>query len=70
MSETRQELLRLIAELSQADSELRLGQMITNLSTMARGPQTESAWDCEDDELVAAAKRLLTVLQERRSAAV
>ena len=61
-------LLRLLAELSDADPELRLGQMLTNLATLARGPQSESVWDSEDDELVAAASRLLTRLQERHAA--
>ena len=68
MTESRQELLRLVAELSSADPELRLGQMLTNLATLARGPQPEAVWDCEDDELVTAARRLLNCLQDRRTA--
>lgn len=70
MTESRQELLRLVSELSEADPELRLGQLVTNLATMARGPQPESVWDCDDDELAGAARRLLVVLNERRSAVV
>ena len=65
MTGPREELLRLVAELSEADPELRLGQMLTNLATLARGPQPESVWDCEDDELVEAARRLLTRIPER-----
>ncbi len=65
MTGRREELLRLVAELSEADPELRLGQMLTNLATLARGPQPESVWDCEDDELVEAARRLLTRIPER-----
>ncbi len=65
MTGSREELLRLVAELSEADPELRLGQLLTNLATLARGPQPESVWDCEDDELMEAASRLLTRLQER-----
>ena len=68
MTSARQELLRLIAELSDADPDLRLGQLLTNMATQARGPHPESVWDCEDDELVAAADRLLTRLKERRAA--
>jgi hypothetical protein len=68
MTASREELLRLVAELSDADPELRLGQMLTNLATMARGPRPESVWDCEDDELVAAASRLLARLRERHAA--
>jgi hypothetical protein len=67
MTRSREKLLRLLAELSEADPELRLGQMLTNLATQARGPQPESVWDCEDDELLDAASRLLTRLQERQA---
>ena len=68
MTGSREELLRLIAELSDADPELRLGQMLTNLATLARGAQPESVWDCEDDELVVAAHRLLTRIRASHSA--
>ena len=68
MTESREELLRMIAELSDADPELRLGQMLTNLATLARGAQPESVWDCEDDELIVAARRLLTRIRERHTA--
>ena len=67
MTGSREELIRLIEQLSDADPELRLGQMLTNLATLARGPQPESVWDCEDDELAAAAERLLTLIQERHA---
>ncbi|MBX9584478.1 MAG: hypothetical protein K2X87_29610 [Gemmataceae bacterium] len=68
MTASRAELLRLVAELSEADPDLRLGQMLTNLATLARGPATEAVWDAEDDELAAAARRLLARLRERRTA--
>ena len=68
MTSSREELIRLIEQLSDADPELRLGQMLTNLATLARGPQPESVWDCEDGELVAAAQRLLARLRERHAA--
>ena len=68
MTDSREELLRLVAELSDADPELRLDQMLTNLATLARGAQPESVWDCEDDELAAAARRLLTRIRERNTA--
>ena len=50
----RQELLRGLGELSAAFPELRFGQMIANLAVVARGATTESIWDVEDDELLAA----------------
>ena len=65
MTESRGELLRLLAELSEHAPELRLGQLIANLATLARGPEVENIWDSEDDELAAAAQRLLTHYRQR-----
>jgi hypothetical protein len=59
MNAPREELLRLLAQLSEADPELRLGQLIANLATLAQGAKPEAIWDAEDEELLAAAKRLL-----------
>ena len=59
MNAPRQEILGLLAELSEADPELRLGQLIANLATLARGTKPEAIWDTEDEELIAAAHRLL-----------
>jgi hypothetical protein len=55
---TRSELLATIAELSEMAPELRMGQLIANLATLARGAKVEAVWDAEDEELLAAAKRL------------
>ncbi len=55
---TRSELLATIAELSELAPELRLGQLIANLATLARGAKVEAVWDAEDDELLTAAQRL------------
>ena len=66
MTPSRQELLRLLAELSDADGELRMGQMIANLATLARGAQVEAIWDSEDEELIAAARRLLEHYQQSK----
>lgn len=59
MTASRQELLHLLAELSETNGELRMGQMIADLATLARGANVEAIWDSEDDELIAAARRLL-----------
>jgi hypothetical protein len=59
MNAPREELLRLLAELSDVDPELRLGQLIANLATLAQGAKSEAIWDAEDEELLAAARRLL-----------
>jgi hypothetical protein len=66
MTTSRIELLRVIGELSEEAGDLRLGQLITNLATLARGANVEAIWDAEDDELLAAAKRLLTKYQQRK----
>jgi hypothetical protein len=55
---TRSELLATIAELSEMAPDLRMGQLIANLATLARGAKVEAVWDAEDEELLAAAKRL------------
>jgi hypothetical protein len=59
MNTTRDELLRHLASLSAADPELRFGQLIANLATLAVGAKPEAVWDAEDEELLEAAKRLL-----------
>ena len=55
----RQELLAGLAELSAACPEMRFGQLIANLATLARGLTAEGLWDAEDEELLAAAKKQL-----------
>jgi hypothetical protein len=59
MNASREELLRLLADLSCADPELRLGQLIANLATLAHGAKLKALWDVEDEELLGAARRLL-----------
>ena len=59
MTNTRGELPRLLGELSDAAPELRLGQLVANVATLALGAKPEAVWDAEDEQLVAAAKRLL-----------
>ena len=66
MSETlRSDLLRTLAELSAAFPEWRFGQLVANVATAARGPNNEAIWDSEDEELLAAASRLLERNRDR-----
>ncbi len=58
INSNRQELLALLAELSERAPDLRLGQLVANLATLARGAKVEAVWDAEDEELVTAARRL------------
>jgi hypothetical protein len=68
MTAVRQEVLQVLAELSDVVPEVRLGQLIVNLSYLARGLSNESIWDMEDDELLAAARRHLEEWRSRRGA--
>lgn len=61
----REEFIRLFDELQQALPEMRLGQLVSNLATIARGPSLEAVWDVEDAELVEAARRQLQMLESR-----
>ena len=65
---TRRELLVVLAELSEACPEMRFGQLIANLSTLAKGLSAEGLWDAEDDELLAAARQQLSYFVDRKSA--
>jgi hypothetical protein len=67
MNAPREELLKLLAELSEADPELRLGQLLANLATLAHGAKPEAIWDAEDEELLVAARRLLAHYRARKS---
>ncbi|MEJ7639659.1 MAG: hypothetical protein WKF75_17215 [Singulisphaera sp.] len=56
---TRSELLKALAQLGRAHPNWRLGQTLSNLA-MASGPlEAGGVWDLEDDEALAAARRLL-----------
>jgi hypothetical protein len=64
---TRTELLHVLAELSELIPEIRMGQLIANLATLARGATVEAIWDSEDEELLAAAQRHLEFFRARNS---
>lgn len=56
---TRKELLALIEELSDACPEYRFGQLVLNLAFLAREDGDRQAWNLEDAEFVAAARKHL-----------
>jgi hypothetical protein len=64
----RQEVLHVLAELSEVCPEVRLGQLMANLSYLARGLSNEAIWDMEDEELLAAARKHLEQWRARRRA--
>jgi hypothetical protein len=55
----RAELLAALAELGELHPEWRLGQMLANLAMAAGRPESGAVWDLEDNEALAAARRLL-----------
>ena len=60
MKTSREELLQVLAELSVIFPDWRFGQLVANVaSATAHGTQAEAIWDCEDEELLRAARRLL-----------
>lgn len=62
---TRTELLEALAELGRAHPNWRMGQTLSNLAMAAGRLDAGGVWDLEDDEALAAARRLL----DRRSTA-
>lgn len=51
---TRQEILRLLEQLSELEPEVRFGQLVANMAFLAAGPWNETLWDLEDDQLLSA----------------
>ena len=66
----RNAVFETLRELSAHCPEVRLGQLIVNLSYLARGMSHESIWDMEDDELFLAARQQLDVLRAREKTRV
>jgi hypothetical protein len=63
MKTERNELLTLLAELSEIYPDMRLGQLVTNVAQWAKGPVVSAAWDATDQEMIQAAK---TNIQRQR----
>ncbi len=68
ISPVRRQVLDILAELSELAPDVRLGQLIANLSYLARGLSTESIWDMEDEELLQAARKHLEQWRSREHA--
>jgi hypothetical protein len=64
----RQEILRLLEQLSELTPDVRFGQLIANLSYLAVGPTNEAIWDMEDEQLVAAIRQHMVALSQRTAA--
>jgi hypothetical protein len=56
---TTEELIVALSELRALFPEWRMGQMIANLAMAAGKTEPSGIWDIEDDQLLAAARRLI-----------
>ncbi len=63
-STNRAEILRLLEQLGDSTPEVRFGQLIANLSYLAVGPTNEAIWDMEDEQLLLAIRKQISVLSE------
>ena len=68
MDPVRGEVLQVLGELSEVVPEVRFGQLLANLSYLARGFTSEAIGEMEDEELLAAARRHLEQWRARRGA--
>ena len=66
----RDDVFQILRELCEHCPDVRFGQLIVNLSYLARGMAHESIWDMEDDELIQAATKQLDVLRSREAVTV
>jgi hypothetical protein len=67
MTPQREEILRLLARLSDLAPDVSFGQLIANLSYLAIAPTTEAIWDMEDEQLLAAICQHISDLSERQT---
>ena len=65
MTATRNELLDVLRELGASAPDLRFGQLVANVATLARGADASAVWDAEDDEFLTTARRLLAHYRQR-----
>ena len=59
MKTAREELLEVLSELGELFPDWRFGQLVANVATAVNGPKVEAIRDSEDEELLAAARRLV-----------
>ena len=59
------EMMESLAELRRVLPSMRMGQLIANMATVARGAVPGAVWDMEDDELLAAIRWQLQQLSSR-----
>jgi hypothetical protein len=62
---THDELIESLVELRRALPSMRLGQLIANMATVARGAVAGAIWEAEDHELLSAIRWQLQELASR-----
>ena len=67
MMTTRDEMFAVLNQLGLEAPEIRFGQLIANVATLALGAKPEAVWDAEDEEMLAAARRLLDHYHARKA---
>ena len=67
--EVRRQLLRALDDLGEYTPNVRFGQLLANLSYMAKSFTAEAIWDVEDEELLEAAKSHFEELSQRHAPA-
>ena len=67
--EVRRRLLRVLGDLGEYTPDVRFGQLLANLSYMAKSFTAEAIWDVEDEKLLEAARSHLAELSERHAPA-
>jgi len=65
--DVRHELLRMLGKLGEQAPDVRFGQLLANLSYMAKSFTAEAIWDVEDEELLEAARVHLEELSARHA---
>jgi len=68
-ADLRQEPLRILGKLGEQTPDVRFGQLLANLSYMAKSFTAEAIWDVEDEELLEAARVHLEELSARHAPA-
>jgi hypothetical protein len=66
---TRRQILDRLWRLSELAPEIRFGQLVANLATMAEGPWDQTLWNLEDEKLLGAAGQLVADFERRHPSA-
>jgi len=61
--ETQDQIADILNEIRQLNPSLRFGQLVVNISYLARGWAKSAAWDVEDNEFLIAATSYLESLK-------